>query len=102
MSRRRTAVRGTPAAAVLSGGIRGWRPEPATTGLPLYRERRAEALCTLVRGMLAIAERASVVRTEFGHLTPQCAGCRHGKHLGMCSGRNGGTAYHCPCYLSTP
>ncbi len=31
----------------------------------------------------------------------KCAGCAHGEHLGMCSGRNGGTAYPCPCLLSS-
>lgn len=27
----------------------------------------------------------------------KCTGCVHDEHRGMCTGRNGGTAYPCPC-----
>lgn len=30
----------------------------------------------------------------------KCGHCIHDEHIGMCHGRNGGTAYVCPCYHS--
>lgn len=27
----------------------------------------------------------------------KCTGCVHDEHRGMCTARNGGTAYPCPC-----
>lgn len=32
----------------------------------------------------------------------KCSGCIHDAHIGMCTSRNGGTAYACPCTRSTP
>jgi len=31
----------------------------------------------------------------------RCRYCIHDEHLGMCTGRNGGTAYVCPCIHDT-
>lgn len=31
----------------------------------------------------------------------KCAYCVHDEHAGMCTGRNGGTAYPCPCFHSS-
>lgn len=31
----------------------------------------------------------------------KCAYCIHDEHIGLCHGRNGGTAYACPCFHST-
>lgn len=28
----------------------------------------------------------------------KCRHCIHDEHYGMCTGRNGGTAYPCPCH----
>jgi hypothetical protein len=28
----------------------------------------------------------------------KCRHCIHDEHIGMCTGRNGGTAYPCPCH----
>lgn len=31
----------------------------------------------------------------------KCRHCIHDEHSGMCTGRNGGTAYPCPCFHSS-
>lgn len=31
----------------------------------------------------------------------KCGNCIHDAHSGMCTGRNGGTAYPCPCHHSS-
>lgn len=39
---------------------------------------------------------------DFVHVRERCSGCPHPRHTGMCTRRNGGTAYVCPCTRSTP
>lgn len=31
----------------------------------------------------------------------RCRHCIHSEHVGMCTGRNGGTAHPCPCFRSS-
>lgn len=32
----------------------------------------------------------------------KCSRCVHDEHRGFCTGRNGGTAYPCPCFHTAP
>lgn len=61
-----------------------------------------------------VAAAESVARQLFGARAPallealeaagvlgrKCRHCVHDEHVGMCTGRNGGTAYPCPCIHS--